>query len=178
MTEAAAFAAWLGGAIIVLADGRRGLALGLALMAASLAVATFMAGQQVGAAALLAGGIVGSALRYRSGPEGWGLMQPGSTPRIILTIVIGLLSLYLALSISTGDGGALRFAALASIALTSARLLQGADRAAALTAASALALALGAASAIAPAASLSACVAAGIVAAGASTLSVVEPSGA
>jgi hypothetical protein len=178
VTEAAAFAAWLGGAIIVLADGRRGLAVGLILLAAGLAVGALMAGEPVGAAALAAGGVVGSALRFRAGPQGWGLMKPGSTPRIILTVVIGLLALYFALSVSTGDGGALRFAALASIGLAGARLLQSADRAEALTAASALALALGAASVIAPGASLSACVAAAAVAAGASALPVAEPSGA
>ena len=178
MTEAAALAAWLGGAIILLADGRRGLAFGLALMAASLAVEALLAGRQAGAAALAAGGLVGSALRFRSGSPGWGLMQPGSTPRIILAIVIGLLALYIALSVANGEGGALRFTALASIGLTSARLLLDADRSAALTAASALSLARGAASLIAPADSLSACVAAAVVAAGASTLPAVEPSGA
>jgi hypothetical protein len=178
VTVAAALAAWLGGAIIVLADGRRGLALGLAATAAGLAALVFVAGQELGAAALLAGGVVGSALRYRSGPEGWALMQPGSTPRIILTIVIGLLALYIALSIATGDEGALRFALLASIGLTGARLLLGSERAATLTAASALALALGAGGALAPAASLAASVVAAVVAAGASALPVVEPRGA
>ena len=178
MSEAAAFAAWLGAAIIVLADGRRGLALGLAVMAAGLAVVAFAAGQPFTGGALLAGGVVAAGLRFRTGPEGWGLMQPGSTPRIILTIVIGLVALYIAASLSNGDGAALRFASLAAIALAGARLLQGSERAAALTAASALVLALGAGSLLGPSGSLAAAVVAALIAAGASALPAVEPHGA
>ena len=178
MSEAAAFAAWLGGAIIVLADGRRGLALGLALMGAGLAGVALGAGQELTAAALLVGGAAAAGLRFRAGPEGWGLMQPGSTPRIILTIVIGLVALYFAVSLSSGDGAPLRFASLAAIALAGARLLEGLERTSALTAASALGLALGAASALEPSTSLAAAVVAAVVAAGAAALPVAEPHGA
>jgi hypothetical protein len=178
VSEAAAFAAWLGAAIIVLADGRRGLALGLAVMAAGLAGVALAAGQQPTAVALLAGGITAAALRYRTGPEGWGLMQPGSTPRIILTIVIGLVALYITASLSNGDGAAIRFASLAAIALAGARLLQGLERAAALTAAAALVLALGAGSLLGPSGSLPAAVVAALITAGASALPAVEPHGA
>lgn len=179
MSEASALAAWLGAAIILLADGRRGLALGLAVMAAGLAAVAFAAGQQLTGGALLAGGLVAAVLRWRTGPDGWGLMQPGSTPRIILTIVIGLVGLYFAASLSSGGGAAVRFAPLASLALAGARLLQGAERAAALTAASALVLALGAGSLLGPSGgSLPAAVVAALIAAGASALPAAEPHGA
>ncbi len=178
MTEAAAFATWLGGAILVLADARRGLALGLAVTAAGLAGLAFAAGQNLAAAALLAGGVGGAAFRWRGGPDGWGLMQPGSTPRIILTIVTALLALYIGVSVASGEGAPLRFAALATIGLTASRLLQGADRAVSLTAASGLALALGLGSTLAPSSSFSACVVAAVIAAGASLLPSAEPHGA
>jgi hypothetical protein len=178
VSEAAAFAAWLGGAIIVLADGRRGLALGVAVMAAGLAGVAFAAEQRLTGGAILAGGVVAAGLRLRSGPDGWGLMQPGSTPRIILTVVIGLVALYFAASLSPGDGAAARFAPLASIALAGARLLQGTERAAALTAASALALALGAGAMLGLSDSLPAAVIAAVIAAWVSALPVAEPHGA
>jgi hypothetical protein len=178
VSEAAAFAAWLGGAIIVLADGRRGLALGIAVMAAGLAGAAFAAGQQLTGGVLLAGGVAAAGFRLRTGPEGWGLMQPGSTPRIILTILIGLAALYIAASLSSGDGAAMRFAALVAIALAGARILQGSEQAAALTAASALVLALGAGGVLDPSGSLPAAVVAGVIAAGASALPAAEPHGA
>jgi len=178
VSEAAALAAWLGAAIILLADGRRGLALGLAVMAAGLAGVAFAVGQQLTGGALLAGGVLAAALRWRTGPDGWGLMQPGSTPRIILTVVIGLVALYFAASLASGDGAAVRFAPLACLALAGARLLQGAERAAALTAASALVLALGAGSLLGPSGSLPAAVVAALIAAGASALQATEPHGA
>ena len=177
MTEAAAFVAWLGGAIIVLADGRRGLAIGMMMLAAAMATFAFAAGQDLTAAVLIAGGLVGSALRLRAGPDGWGLMQPGSTPRIILTIVVALICLYLAVSIATGDGAPLRFAVMVVLVLAGARLLLGSGRAAALTASSGLALAL-AAGALLAGDALPAGVAGALIAAGTSALPVVESHGA
>jgi len=178
VSEAGALAAWLGAAMIMLADGRRGLAVGLAVMAAGLAGVAFAAGQPLTGGALLAGGVVAAALRWRTGPDGWGLMQPGSTPRIILTIVIGLVALYFAASLSSGGGAAARFAPMASLALAGARLLQGPEKAAALTAASALVLAIGAGSLLVPSGSLPAAVVAALIAAGASALPAAEPYGA
>jgi hypothetical protein len=178
VTEVAAFAAWLGGAILVLADGRRGLALGLAVMATGLAGLALAAGQELTAAAILAGGVAGGALRARSGPDGWGLMQPGSTPRIILTIVTALLALYIGASVATGDGAPMRFGVVATIVLTAGRMLQGSERAAALTAASGLALALAAGATLAPSASFAAAIVAAVIAAGASILPASEPRGA
>jgi hypothetical protein len=178
VSEAAAIAAWLGGAIIVLADGRRGLALGLAVMAGGLAGTAIAAGQQLTGGAVLAGGLVAAALRLRTGSDGWGLMQPGSTPRIILTIVIGLVALYFAASLSSGDGAPERFAAMTALALAGARLLQGTDRAAALTAASGLLLALGTGGILGVADPLPAAVVAAVIAALVSALPAAEPHGA
>ena len=148
LTIAAALGAWLGGSLIVLADGRRGLALGLGVSGAAMAALALPGGQPAGAAALLAGGLVAAALRWRAGPTGWGLMEPGSTPRIILIAVVAVLTLWIALTVSSGDDAALRFAVLAVITLAAARLVQARDDAASLTAAGALALALGVAAQI------------------------------
>jgi len=179
VTEAGAFAAWLGGSIIVLADGRRGLAVGLALVAAGLAGLELSGGRILPAAALAAGGTVAAVLRFRSGPAGWGLMQPGSTPRMILAVVAGLLALWIGASVATGDGASLRVAVLASVALMAARILQGGEPAVALTAAGGLALALGAGAGIEPQGPvLAACIVAAVIAAGASAMPDVEPHGA
>ena len=179
MTEAAALVAWFGGALIVLADRRRGLAVGVAVMTAGLGLLALEGGQQVAAGALLAGGAVAAFLRFRSGPEGWGLMQPGSTPRMILTALVGLLALWFGASVASGDGAPLRVASLACLGLMAARILEGGDRTVALSAASGLALALGAAAGLAEGASESAAyVIAGLIAAGLSALPVEEPHGA
>ena len=74
VTEAAAFMAWLSAAIIVLADGRRGLALGLGLTAVAFAALAWASGDRLAAAAMLAGGGVAAVQRLRSGIDGWGLM--------------------------------------------------------------------------------------------------------
>lgn len=167
MTVAAAVAAWLGGSIVLLSDGRRGLALGMAILASGLAALAFIADDVPAAIALLVGGAGAAALRLRSGREGWGVMPAGSTPRLILSIVAGLLSLWLAAAVTTGPGAGLRFAVLTTLALLVARLLQGAEPAASATAASGIALALGAGTVMIPSAAPdAACILAGVVAAG------------
>ena len=143
LTEVLAFAAWLGAALVVLSDGRRGLALGLGLVAPPVGTSDMRR-----FIALLAGGLVAVGLRLRAGPESWGLMGPGSTPRIILTVVAGLFSLWIAVTVATGDDAALRFAVLAVLGLGGARVLQAREQSASMTAISSLALALGAAAAI------------------------------
>ena len=176
MTEAAAFTAWLGAAIIVLSDGRRGLALGLGLMAVAFAALAWAGGDRLAAAATLAGGGVAAVLRLRSGIDGWGLMPPGSTPRLILVIVAGFLALWISASITTGAGAPLRFATLAVLGLTGARLLEGRDTAAVLTAVAGMALALAMAAGLAATApGLAPYVAAALIAAGTSVVRVVEP---
>ena len=170
MIALAAFAAWAGGAVIVLADGRRGQAAGLAVLAAGVSGCVLAAGQDLAAGVLLAGGAAASAMRFRSGPAGWGLMRPGSTPRVVLVVAAGFLSLYFAASLATGDGAGTRFALLAVIGLAAARVLDGNEPSSALTASSALALSIGAAAALSEASGLAAAVVAAVIAAGVALL--------
>ncbi len=173
MSDAAAFVAWLGAAVIVLSDGRRGMALGLALVAAGLGGVAL---ESVGWPALLlpAGGWAAAALRLRAGAPLWGLMPPGSTPRLLLAVVAGFLALWVAASVSIGPGGPLRFASLAVLVIMAATALQAKEPAVAATAAAGLALALGAASAIGPAGDLLPYLVAGLIAAGFSFLPAAE----
>lgn len=143
MSEVAAFVAWLGGAVIILSDARRGLAAGLVLVAVAAAGLTWSAGDTAGAIVLLAGGLVAAGLRYVIGPDGWGLMEPGSTPRLLFAVIAGLVVLWLAAAVTSGASGGLRFGAMAIVVLLTGRLLQGGAPVALLTAASGLALALG-----------------------------------
>jgi len=144
VTVAAAAAAWLGGAIVLLSDGRRGLALGLGVLGAGLAALALIAGHDLEAVALLAGGVAGAALRSRNGPPGWGVMPAGSTPRLILAVVAALIGLWLAAAVTSGEGAGLRFAVTVLLAMLVLRLPLGAEPAAAAGAASGIALALGA----------------------------------
>jgi hypothetical protein len=138
----AAFIAWLGAAIIVLADGRRGLAVGLALITVALTALAWAGGETLGAAALFAGGAVASVRALRSGPGGWGLMPPGSTPRLVLSVAVGLVALWFAASVTFGAGAPLRFAGLAVLGLMGARALLSSDPAIVLAAVAGVALAL------------------------------------
>lgn len=150
MSDAAAFVAWLGGAVIVLADGRRGLAAGLALLAVAAGGLAWSTGEQEGAVVLLAGGVLGAATRFTSGPEGWGLMQTGSTPRLLLTIVAGVIALWLGLAATSGESAGFRFAVLAALPLLAGRALQAAAPAVLQTALAGLALLLGVVSTAGP----------------------------
>jgi hypothetical protein len=179
VTIAAAFVAWLGAATIVLADGRRAFALGLALIATSFAALALVGGDILAAAALFAGGAIAAVLRLRSGSDGWGLMPPGSTPRLILAIVAGFGALWIAASVTSGAGAPLRFATLAVLGLMGARLLEGRDPAVVLTAVAAMALAVAMATGLAatPAGPAPYIVAA-LIAAGISVLRMTEPNAA
>jgi hypothetical protein len=150
VTVAAAFAAWVGAAVIVLADGRRGLAGGVGLVALGFAVLAWTNGLWLDGAILLAGGAIAVFELVRTGPKEWGLMPPGSTPRLILAVVAGILSLWVAASVTTGPGASLRFASLAVVGLMAGRLLQSQNANAVLTASAGLALALAGASGLAP----------------------------
>ncbi len=143
MTEVAAFVAWLGAAIIVLADSRRGLAAGLAVLAAAAGAIAWSQGEQGGAIVLLAGGVLGSALRFTIGPDGWGLMQPGSTPRLLFSVIVALVALWVALAATSGAGAGFRFAVLVVLVLLGGRLLEAAGPAVMLTAIAGVALVLG-----------------------------------
>jgi hypothetical protein len=150
LVEASAgFVAWLGASLVVLADGRRGLALGIALAAAGLsALASVDAGP--GAAAVVAvGGLVAAGGRLRAGEPGWAIMPAGSTPRMVLCVATALVARWLALVITTGSGAGLRFAAVVCLVLAAARILWSSDGVVELTAVGVLALAVGVASAAA-----------------------------
>jgi hypothetical protein len=135
--------------VIVLADGRRGLALGLALTTAGFAVVAWLGGESLAAAAVLLGGGVAAAQRLRTGPDVWGVMPPGSTARVVLCIAGGLLALWISTSVMTGPGAPLRFAVLSVLGLMAARAAGEAENAPLLTALAALALAVGMASSLA-----------------------------
>lgn len=136
-----AFLAWLGVSIIVLADGRRGLAVGLVTAAAGLAAIAWHDGDGVAALTILAGGLAAAGLRYRTGPEGWALMPPGSTPRLVLCVAGGLIALWFAASVTIGPDGSTRFAALSVIGMSGARIVSSRERSSAVTAVATLAIA-------------------------------------
>ena len=150
MIEAlAAVLAWLGAALIVLSDGRRGLAVGLFAASIAFASLAWSGGQRPAAVAILVCGAIASLQRLRSGAEGWGIMPAGSTPRLVLCIASGLVALWVGASVTNGPGAPLRTAVLAFIALMGARVLSARDVPAVLTAVAALALAMGAATGLA-----------------------------
>jgi hypothetical protein len=138
----AAFLGWLGVSIIVLADGRRGLAVGLAVATAGLAATAWQEGQGVPALVVFAGGAAAAVLRYRTGPAGWGIMPAGSTPRLILCVAGGLVALWLAASVTVGPDGATRFTVLSVIGLSGARIVSSRVASSAVTAVAALAIAI------------------------------------
>lgn len=145
---AAAVLVWLGASSIVLADGRRGLALGLGLATAGLAGLAWQAGEGVAVLALAAGGAAAAYRRLGAGPDAWRMMPPGSTPRLVLCIAAGIVALWFAATVTTGSGAALRFGVLAVVVLMAVRVVTSRHPAIVLTAVACLALA------IAPAAGL------------------------
>jgi hypothetical protein len=149
VSAAAALVAWLGAALIVLSEGRRGLALGMALVSAGFAGLALAGGQVGGALALAVGGGIVAVQRMRTGPDVWGLMPPGSTARLVLAIAAGLVALWISTSVMTGPGAPLRFAALSVLGLMGARILTSSEPAILLTALAALALSVAAAAGIA-----------------------------
>lgn len=172
----AALIAWTGAALMVLSDGRRGLALGLALVTVAFAELAWSGGEMLGAAAILAGGAVASVQRLRAGVLGWGIMPAGSTPRLVLSIAAGLLSLWFAASVTNGTGAAVRFASLAVLGLMGARALESKDLAIVLAAIAALALALGVAAGLAqPSPGPAPYILAALLAAGVMILPLSEP---
>lgn len=136
--------AWLGGALLVLADARRGMALGLAIVAAGLALGAVTAGQdRTAAAVLLAGGLTSAGLHLGRTPGEWGLLRQGSTPRLMGSL-IALIATGLIAGSAVGEPiGAARFGGLVVAVLAGARAMTVGESWAALGAGSALALALG-----------------------------------
>ena len=141
----AAFAAWAGASLIVLADARRGLALGLALTTLAIAVVVWSTSGALEAAFIAIGGLVAAARRLMVGDDAWGIMPPGSTPRLILCIGAGLLALWIGLGVMGGASPALRFTVLIALGLAGARILSSDDSRAQLTALAVIALVIAAA---------------------------------
>lgn len=138
--------AWLGGAFLVLSDARRGIALGMALYSAGLAF-TLLA-DPLAAVVLGIAGLASAGLRLRDGRAGWGTLPPGSTPRLLLCVVSGVLAGFVGASILGGPGPApLRVAILLGGALGAARLMSTLRREAALASTAVMTLAVGAAEA-------------------------------
>jgi len=179
VSAAAAFVAWLGAALIVLSEGRRGLAAGLALVTLGFAGLAFVGGEVEAGVALFAGGGVAVVQRLRTGRDEWGVMPAGSTARLVLAAAMGLLALWISTSVMTGPGAPLRFAALSVLGLMAARVLTPTEPPAVLTALAALALSVAVAAGVAdtsPGPALY--VLAAIVASGISLIRVGEVDGA
>jgi hypothetical protein len=139
----AAGLAWLGASVTALSEARRGLALGLVLTGAGLAGAV-LATRPLGAGLLALSAVLAALLRLRDGPDGWGVLPPGSTPGIVLSVAVLVASLVLAGTAFQAGGSVATVAPLAVSAVSAVRLLSSRSRQAALTTGSALALALGA----------------------------------
>jgi hypothetical protein len=138
--------AWVAMSVLVLSEGRFGLAAGLA--GAALGLAGALAGAPFPALVLGAAGVVAGALRARDGQPGWGVLPPGSTPRVILCVVAGAGCAWVGGGLLTGAQAPARAAVVALTVMAAARLLTTHRRAAALTSGAALALATGALGAI------------------------------
>lgn len=140
--------AWLGASLVVLADGRLGLATGLGLAGAALGVLAWQTAGPIEGIIVLGGAAFAAALRLRSGPRAWNIMPAGSTPRLLLCIASALVAWWIAAAVMSGAGAGLRFTALTAISLSAARILMTEEVAAATTAAAALVLAVAVATAL------------------------------
>lgn len=147
---AAGIAVWLGASLVVVADGRRGLATGIALSTLGLAVLAFVTAGALAAVAIAAGGAIAGARRWVSGPTGWEILAPGSTPRLVLCIAAALVAFWIADAVTSGPVASLRFASLTGIALAATRVLSTAEQAQQLSAVAVLALCAASAAAIGP----------------------------
>jgi hypothetical protein len=136
----AGVAVWLGASLVVVADGRRGQAAGIAVATVGMAVLTFVTAGGVAAGALAIGGGVAAARRSVSGPAGWDILPPGSTPRLVLCIATAIVAFWVAAGVTSGPVASLRFAIMVGVALSAARVLSSTERSALLTALALLAI--------------------------------------
>jgi hypothetical protein len=141
---AAAFVVWLGAALLVLADGKRGLALGMVLAAGGLAALMLLDAAPINAVLIAAGGLAAAARRFMTGAGGWGVMTPGSTPRVILSVAGAIVALWIAVGVMGGPGAGLRFSVLTVVGLAVARVLSSDQVEAQLSAVALLALGIAA----------------------------------
>jgi hypothetical protein len=145
---AAGIVVWLGASLVVVADGRRGLAMGIALSTLGLAVLALVTAGALAAAAIAVGGAIAGARRFVSGPAGWEVLAQGSTPRLVLCITTALVAFWIADAVTSGPVASLRFAVITGIALSAARALSTAKQAAQLSAVAVVALCVASAGAI------------------------------
>jgi hypothetical protein len=138
----AAGLAWFGATLTTLAEGRRGLALGLVLTGAGLGGIQLSSGRPLNALVLVAAALLSAALRLRDGASGWGLLPPGSTPSIVLGIAVLVACVLMAGALLQGAAGIASLAPLAVALVAAGRLLTVVRRQPSLAAASVLALAL------------------------------------
>jgi hypothetical protein len=137
---AAGLVVWLGASLIVIADGRRALATGIALTAAGLAVLALLTAGLPAAAALAVGGAIAAARRFVAGPPGWSILPPGSTPRLVLCVATAIVAFWVAAGVTGGPHGSLRFAVIVGLALATARTLSATEQTVLLSAVAILAL--------------------------------------
>ena len=137
---AGAGVAWFGAAMLLLADGRRGMCVGLLVTALGEAAIALASSQTAVAVLLVAGAAVGGLLRLRDGQLGSGLLAPGSTPRLVLSILT-LVGVLVVVGSVQGSTPAL-FATLAVSVLAVSRLTSTQRRSGALGGAALLALGL------------------------------------
>jgi hypothetical protein len=140
----AVIVAWLGSSMSITSKAQRGLAVGMVVSGAGLALAAALSGLPAVGGMLLLGAILGGVLRLRDGTPGWGLIPTGSTPWIVLCITV--LAAALALNTSLHGISPALTAALEVGVLAAASLLAARDRASSLAAAALLTLALAATS--------------------------------
>jgi hypothetical protein len=145
---AAGIVVWLGASLVVVADGRRGLAVGIGLSALGLAVLAFVTAGAVAATAIAVGGAIAAARRYVWGPAGWEILAPGSTPRLVLCVATALVAFWIADAVTGGPVASMRFALMSGIALSAARVLSTSEQSSQLSAVAIIALSAAAVGAI------------------------------
>jgi hypothetical protein len=148
ISPAAGIAVWLGASLVVVSDGRRGLAVGIALTAAGLATFALLVASPPAAAALALGGAVATARRWFAGAAGWAILPPGSTPRLVLCVATALIAFWVAAGVTSGPYASLRFAVIVGTVLSAARVLSTSEQTVLLSAVTVLALSVASAAAI------------------------------
>jgi hypothetical protein len=137
--------ALLGSALIVCSDGPRAIGLGLTLAGAGIALALAAAGAWPAALPLAISGALSGVLLQRGEPR-WRVLPPGSTPRVIMSVVAAGVAAWFALSALPGPGQRwVRAATVLVLVLPGSRLVSASEQRAVLGAGSAVALAAGAA---------------------------------
>jgi hypothetical protein len=145
---AAGILVWLGASLVVLSDGRKGLAVGIALTTVGLATFALVLAGPLAAVALVLGGAVAAARRYVTGAAGWAILPPGSTPRLVLCVATAVIAFWFAAGVTSGSYASLRFGVIVGAVLSAARVLSTSEQTVLLSAVTVLALSVASAAAI------------------------------